>query len=265
MRNPKQKKSPNLVSTNASAHVSNGHKMDAVIEDNRSSAIAQRKLQGVVQKEGDPIEAAVLDTNSESVKKDVDAAMLKIKAKIISEAQASEQVASALKGSGRDWMIYAPFSSWWKGMLDLLSSWENSWSLEDTAGLLLDIGGALRKVTSQVDNGKGIMNEYMDASRKPDKTANQDSDWNKDLPANTKVQAGVSATTGNLLSLLRHLDVNSVNEIEALMNGVILYWKNSKLKNALGQFHTAAEVWTAYTYHIEQYTDVAKKKADDND
>lgn len=201
----------------------------------------------------DPIETAVLDKNSISLKTDIDSAMKKIKVKIISEAQKSVEISNSLKSSGRDWMVYAPWSSWWSGMLDLLSSWDESWKIEDTAGLLLDIGGALRRVTSKVSTGKKIMNEYMKQSRTPSKKINKKSDWNKDLPKNTRVQAGVSATTGNLLSLLRYFDVNTVVEIEALMNGVILYWKNSKVKQALGQFHTAAEVWTAYTFHLEQY------------
>jgi len=201
----------------------------------------------------DPVETTVLDEDKVGLKKDIDSAMQKIKDKIIKEAKKSSEISKSLKGSGRDWMIYAPWSSWLNGMFDLLSSWSNSWKIEDTAGLLLDIGGALRKVTSEVDTGKEIMNDYMAESRTKNKKINKKSKWNKNLPKNTRVQAGVSATTGNLLSLLRYLDVNTVLEIEGLMNGVILYWKNSKVKKALGQFHTAAEVWTAYTFHLEKY------------
>lgn len=202
----------------------------------------------------DPIEDTVMDTDTESLKSDIDTAMGKIKKKILEITKESDKAKKSLEKSGRDWMVYAPLASWKYNMLGLLENWDTSWSLEDTSGLLLDIGIAMKGLADEGKESKEkIMNDYMSQTRNSSKKVDKGSEWAKDIPEGTQMQAGVSATTGNLLKTLRWLNVNGLEEIEAIMNGIIKYWKNSKLKQALGQYHTAAEVWTAYTYHLEKY------------
>lgn len=202
----------------------------------------------------DSIEDTVMDTDTESLKKDLDTAMGKIKKKILEITKESDKAKKSLEKSGRDWMVYAPLASWKSNMLGLLKNWDTSWSIEETSGLLLDIGIAMKSLADEGKESKEkIMNDYMGKTRTSSKKVNKDSQWAKDMPEGTQMQAGVSATTGNLLKTLRWLNVNGPEEIEAIMNGIIKYWKNSKLKWALGQYHTAAEVWTAYTYHLEKY------------
>ncbi|HKJ43976.1 MAG TPA: hypothetical protein VKA27_17905, partial [Sunxiuqinia sp.] len=84
----------------------------------------------------DPIEDVVLDKDEESVKNDMNAAMKKIRTKLIDYTEKSQAASKALEKSGRDWMVYAPLASWRYGMLGLLKNWDESWSIEDSAGLL---------------------------------------------------------------------------------------------------------------------------------
>jgi len=94
-----------------------------------------------------------------------------------------------------------------------------------------------------------LMNNAMKGSRLKGK-ANKNSQWVEDLPGNTQLKSGVSATTGNLLLLMEWLNVNTPQEIEAIMNGLVKYWENSTIKQLRGQFHTAAEVWATYNYYL---------------
>ena len=206
----------------------------------------------VAQRKDDPVEKAVLnDDELVGVKADVDAAMKKIKDKIVSWAKESNDVAKKLQSTGRDAWVYAGFFKRNNTLKQHLENWDESWSLENTCGLLLDLGNTLRRLCTE---GK-VMNDTMKGSRSSDHGLDKTSTWAKDfVPEESKLQSGVSATTGNLLRTLRELDVTSNDEIEALMIGVVKFWRDgSWIKWIRGEFHTAAEVWAAYTYHLEEY------------
>ncbi|MGI2112290.1 hypothetical protein ACRN9G_01655 [Shewanella frigidimarina] len=245
---------PEAVSQRTTEMLARKHATEPRQSIQRKGSSRQNYVQRVIQRNGkDVIESTILDQNTEAVKADVDFAMSKIKFAVIKLSVESVEVANALKNSGRDWIVYAPLISWFYGIGGLIIKWNNTWPLEDTAGLLIDLGIALRKISTQGQQAQFLMNAYMKASRQSNKKIDKTSEWATDLPEHTAMQAGVSASTANLLKMIRMLDVNTPREIEAIMNGVIIYWKNSNIKQALGQYHTAAEVWAAYTYHLEEY------------
>ncbi|MCW3102334.1 MAG: hypothetical protein JWO09_774 [Bacteroidetes bacterium] len=203
----------------------------------------------------DCIEEAVLDKNKEAVKADVDKAMRKIQSKVRVCAEASRELADLLKKSGRDWMVYAPFASWWhEGMLGLLSKWDESWKLEDSAGLLMDISLHFNKFAKAGKERALLMNSVMEESRTPQQVINKNSQWAKDLPEGTKTQSGVSASTASVLILLERLGIDAPQEIEAIVNSLIYYWKDSWIKQFTKQYHTAAEVWAVYTSYLLKHT-----------
>jgi len=204
----------------------------------------------------DPVEDAVLsDTN---VKEAIDTAMDKIKDKISKWAKKNKNVKKKLNGCvGRDAWVYRGFFGRKDTLQKCIDKWDSNWTIEQTCGLLLDLGNALRHFcqTHEPEENKKTMTDIMKGSRKTEHKVDRQSRWALEfVPAGTKLQSGVSATTGNLLRVIRELDVNTIDEIESIMVGVIKYWKNgSWIKWLLGQFHTAAEVWSAYTYYLERF------------
>ena len=187
----------------------------------------------------DPVVSVALDTDKKSVKRDVNRAMAKLKETILNNQELLEQ----LNKHGRDRKIYAPIQSLWKKMDGLLRSWNNSWSVEDTCGLMLDIGLQL---------GRGIrsapqfeMTDEMKESRRDEGV--QGSNWEQEfLPEGTRTKSGVSATTIRLLKTLSIDNRITALEIEAVMNGVCMYWDHSLIKKLTGEYHTTAEVWSTY-------------------
>lgn len=104
-----------------------------------------------------------------------------------------------LHEDGRDRLSYAAFAR--KGKLDeLLAAWDESWSVENTAGLLLDMSRSLRY--SRARNGDErpqpgdatnrpgaigrLLSPGLSASRGAGSTVDKHSDWYQDLPADTK-------------------------------------------------------------------------------
>lgn len=207
----------------------------------------------------DPVEDTVIPKNLISVKADVDAAMEKIKGGIFRWANENGQVKKGLDKLGRDAWVYAP-SNKGESFKELLSKWNSTWSLENTCGLLLDLGNALRTFTGIEVK---VMNDYMKNSRTKDgHKADKRSDWVKELPKGAKVMSGVSATTGNLLKTLVYLsekiELNLI-EVEAIIIGAIKYWKFSSWFNyrhwekwLTGSYHTPSEVWSVYMYYLEE-------------
>lgn len=206
-----------------------------------------------IQKE-DLVEKIVLEEEDlGEVKKDIDIAMEYIKDKIMSWAEESQLVANKLASKGRDAWVYAGFFSRNKTLHQHLEGWNNTWSIEKSCGLLLDLGNALRSLCQQ----QTIMNSTMKESRKEGHEIDRSSDWAKDyVPTGAKLQSGASATTGNLLRILHHLELKNIDQIEAIMIGVIKYWRDgSIIKWLRGEFHTASEVWAVYMYYVEEYYD----------
>jgi len=209
----------------------------------------------------DPVAEAVIDQNKERVKRDVDAAMKKLRSQIHMEAAWAVEVSEALEGHGRDWFAYAPLQSWSRNLGQLLDAWDESWTLEATAGLLMDLCLAMSRVIKGLPSDARIMNQHMAESRQPNMRVKRDSDWAKGLPEGAKVQAGASASTGIVLRTLHRLDVTTMREIEAIMNALYHYWNNygegsswgTRLKQAQGDYHTASEIWASYMFFLEKY------------
>lgn len=187
----------------------------------------------------DPIASVVLDTDSEAVKKDVNSAMTKLKTMILN----NKELLKILDKDGRDRKIYAPIQSYWKKMDGLLESWDASWSTEDTCGLMLDIGLQLGKGVKTTAPYK--MTKEMETSRRDEGV--KGSNWEQEfIPEGTRTQSGVSATTIRLLKTLSLDSSITALEIEAVMNGVSMYWDHSIIKKITGEYHTTAEVWATY-------------------
>jgi hypothetical protein len=211
----------------------------------------------------DPIRQAALDQDWEEVKRDVNSAMSKIKGLLIS-ADGNHVAISSLKTRGRDQFIYAFFLSLqFNNLDDLLMDWkEETWDIYYTSGLLVDIGLALSRLLPDKNEARSIFDQKFGTTRQADKLINRDSDFYKSLPDHTQTQAGVSASTWNVLQAFRYLNMEldmarkapiTPLEIEAVMCGLIHFWDVGNIKRWLGQFHTAAEVWAAYNFYLETY------------
>lgn len=212
----------------------------------------------------DPIKKVVVDQDWEKVKSDVNSAMTKIKAFLMSTDSGKYVVISTLQIRGRDQFIYAFFQSIKRYKLaDLLISWdENTWDIYYTSGLLLDMGLSLSKLCTEKQNAMEAFNNLFGTTRQKNKLINHESAFYKNLPEHVKTNAGVSASTWNVLLTLHYLNIElekaekdkiTLIEVEAIMNGLIYFWTEGNIKQWLGQFHTAAEVWAAYNFYLEKY------------
>jgi hypothetical protein len=89
------------------------------------------------------------------------------------------------------------------------------------------------------------MTDEMKESRRDEGV--QGSNWEQEfLPEGTRTKSGVSATTIRLLKTLSIDNRITALEIEAVMNGVCMYWDHSLIKKLTGEYHTTAEVWSTY-------------------
>lgn len=216
---------------------------------NRSSNIRDVKGAGVVQRIPDPVEHIVMEEEIAQVKVDVDNAMTRLRDEVLE----NEVMVHRLRGrTGRDAWVYAGFFERSQSLLQILNSWSQQWTIENTCGLLLDLGLALRNLCEEMI----IMNGELNNGRvHGEHRVDRESDWAlQDVPAGAAMQAGPSATSGQLLRLLHHFR-NQINirEIEAIMIGVVKYWKDgSFIKRLLGHYHTAVEVWSVYMYYLEE-------------
>ena len=209
-----------------------------------------RSSSAPVQLAEDPIESVIMQGDLETVKRDVNNAMERIIVKLQTLAKVDNNIHAALQGQGRDAWVYAGFFNRNKSLLSHLDQWSENWGLKKTCGLLLDLGLAVRRSFSDISG----MTPEMRGSRGGDHKVNKNGVWAQGLPKGTQVQAGVSATTHNLLRTLIGLKVVEWGEIEAIMIGVIKYWKSgSKIKRLRGEFHTAAEVWAAYQSQLTSW------------
>ncbi|MDM8255367.1 hypothetical protein [Phocaeicola barnesiae] len=218
----------------------------------------------IIQRQ-DPIEEAILkDTDYDEIKSNINKAMEKIKKIIKNWANQDSHIKRKLNETvGRDVWVYRGFFHRHDTLMKCLEDWDESWSFIQTCGLLLDLGNNLRhfKIIKGEGSPPPIMNQEMKESRLNGNKINRDSKWAKDLPEGTKLQSGVSATTGNLLNLLKKINKLNIEEIESIIVGVISYWKNgSWIKWITGSFHTATEVWSAYTYYLENVQEQSQKQ-----
>ncbi len=202
----------------------------------------------------------VLAKDKKKLKAAVNQAMKKIQDVIVhGETVYSEELRLNLEDvEGRDKYFYAPVSGHRKDLLNLLKSWNGkNWSLEDSAGLLIDLARHLKDITGKTTKNL-LSTELMNArGPKGEHSVNLTSTWVEELEKfgvdkKKGLKTGPSMSTAIVLRLLRRLDATTDKENEAIVNALVLYWKNSVIKHMRGEYHTTVEVWAAYTRHLEK-------------
>jgi hypothetical protein len=212
----------------------------------------------------------VLAKDKKKLKADVDNAMLKIQKKIVKGKSAfSEQLRSSLAGeTGRDRFFYAPIKGHYKDLLELLQSWDaKKWSVEASAGLLIDISRTVKDDTGETT--KNLLNPQLMKVRGPkgEHKINLQATWVEDLEKfgvdkKKGLKTGPSMSTAIVLRFLRRMKETSDEETEAIANALVLYWKNS-IKHMRGEYHTTVEVWAAYTRHLEKVNRRRRREAEE--
>jgi hypothetical protein len=215
----------------------------------------------------DPVYNAAMADNSVAVKEDVRQVVTRVRDTLRQMQHVSDpaymgvadRLNNGLQREGRDRVAYALFCRGASGQMDtLLNGWSDaSWSLAQTAGLLLDIGltikGERRWVNSPNrpprEGAVDLLSPELRASRGNDKRVDSNSPWAQSLPAGATAQAGVSATTVQLLMMLEDMQVPP-HQMEAVLKGVIQFWEGP-LKRVSGDYHTASEVWAAYNHYLQ--------------
>jgi len=188
------------------------------------------------------------EESQDEIKRDVNSAMAKIQKLILEKAE----VHPKLGKKGRDYLFYAPILSGSKNLVDLVKNWNSTWSIDATAGLLLDLQSALKGTALQgsAEDRTGLSQEQRDIRDK----GYGGTKFGQEMRQLGDTQANPSATTANLLTFLRTTQ-NETNitplEIEAIMQAVIMFWEG-RSKRYTGEFHTPIEVWMAYAQHLEK-------------
>lgn len=220
------------------------------------------------------LEELVLTKDQEALKIDIFKTMGAVQKFILDDkSKLALETKKQLEGkNGRDWMVYAPVKSFSNDILGLLESWNvEDWSMEDTIGLLMDIALTTRSLyEDKEDKYELLSKDLLSARGKVRGTVEKDSTWVKDIKGfgvdpKSGLKSGPSMSAAYTFLFLRIIqkanepkpDSSQVLEdnkqMESIANGLVLYWKNSRLKQYLGQFHTLAEVWGAYTHHLEKH------------
>lgn len=245
----------NLYNSIPSLHKSDHHLKHFVMQ--------KQEYKSIIQRNGDPIaDALLIPREIELAQIGVNRAMPKLIRAIRKWSETNNAINQAISKSGRDAAVYATEGA---TLNNLISQWNSHWSIEQTVGLLLDLGLFLRRFTEEVP----LINPVMATGRSSQKEAAakkmevSGSLWATYLPPGAEVQAGVSATTACLLRTLKHLYTEfsdevkiTLFEIESIVLGAILYWDGKRAGSGLkmteerrerGLFHTASEVWSVYT------------------
>ncbi|MDE7297714.1 MAG: hypothetical protein K2N94_02650 [Lachnospiraceae bacterium] len=216
--------------------------------DGTEKAREPERTAKIVQCDPDPVERIALEGDMQETTEQVNAAMRTLKARIQANAAMSWRLREK---TGRDAWVYAGFFRKNDKLSQILQDWDETWSLQRTCGLLLDLGLALRSLCEPME----IMNKRLERGRdKESHRVNRGSVWaRKYVPEYAKLQSGPSATTGQLLRLLNQFrDAIDLTQIQAIMTGVVDYWKNGSLiKWILGDYHTAVEVWAVYMWYLK--------------
>lgn len=219
-----------------------------------------------------------------SLKQDVNRAMLRLKATLLKWLVTDEKLMQAIIDESK--IVPRERPLYFKESPDIffaLNSWDESWTIEKTAGLLLDLGYHMRKKLGGMEVMNATMKsgrpEMRDKSTTEPKGFNERRDdpnfesnvrarsWGQHLPDKSEIRSGISASTGNLLLLLKALDDEidvSFDEVGAIMLSVFRFWNvkpgtkkaldsgldpnNLQFRNEKGLFHTATEIWSVYTY-----------------
>ena len=218
----------------------------------------------------DPVATVAMDPDGKAVEADVAVAMSRIRGTLATlrtmrahdqknppsasprEQEAARLILDGLHTKGRDKVAYATFAL--KGRMDeLLDGWDESWTVENTVGLLIDMSLATRAPRARKGDQPGPKGELMSPglmdSRGGHHDVNKQSAWYQGLPENAQTHSGASATTAQLLLMLEDLDV-PLPQVEAVMNGLVRYW-GGVARKVSGNYHTAAEIWAVYNEHLE--------------
>lgn len=201
-------------------------------------------------------EQLVLAKDREKLEADVNRAMKKIQRKILKRKSQSELRELLASCRGRDTIVYAPMTRKHKNLLHILEAWDpKRWSIEDTAGLLMDIAVKAKYLTGETV--EDLLSTKLHNAREKGHGVNWMSSWvsgleNFGIEAGKGLQSGPSLSTGLVLRLLDTLGRTTDKQNEAIVNALILFWKNSKIKRLLGEYHTTVEVWSAYTRYLEE-------------
>jgi len=224
-----------------------------------SSATAGASAQlhrNTLQMNGDKNPFVGEDESLDEIKSDVDSAMAKIKHEFTNGAFQHEQ----LDVQGRDQPVYAFFAYCWNTKLGaLIRGWSaTAWSLEATAGLMLDLGSNMKNVESFLSLYEAKKEKWNILSKdqrrvrdKGKKFTEPEHEWARSIDESFEVNAGPSATTATLLKFLSVIPSITLIEREAIMQAVILYWRGT-IKRKMGDYHTGVEVWMAYTRRLEK-------------
>ncbi len=216
---------------------------------------AAKWWKGNSKKKNDTFRPLVTTVDPQQLKEDVDTAMINIKERLLNNGHPS------MNTTGRDRFIYSPYG--WltrKNNAQILETWSPAWDVKDTAGLLLDLGSAVKGVPElsefrgredEMSGDKVVSHGTLSIEHRRVRENNNvpGPEWGLD-GSRWDFQAGPSATTSNLLKLLRTLGCVTHKEIEAIMEAVIMFWEGHT-KRTTGDYHTAAEVWMAYSQHLE--------------
>ncbi|OKH17742.1 hypothetical protein NIES208_07925 [[Limnothrix rosea] IAM M-220] len=178
------------------------------------------------------------------------------------QAQWQGKLDNLLAGVGRDAKHWGSGSNMTLG--DGLRTWSRDWGIARTGGLLADL--ALHyKYADDLENLSSIFDDDATASALPRHGPlaagrksknilgmpryNKKSAWSKKLPKHTKKNAGPSATTANVIGMLRAHGINNAI-IEAAMYALQQFWAVKSKKRFEYGYHTAAEVWGPYNQYL---------------
>lgn len=240
----------------------------------------QPKRKEIVQRAEDPVEELLKEESqdTDALKVDVNAAMGRLVPLLVkwfdTEKTLCQAISTESQSKTREISLYFPDS---KDVVVALRNWSPEWTIERTAGLLLDLGYYMRGSLTKMDIANKVMETGRPLSRKersdPKFHENLRSrPWGQSVPQESGFSAGISATTGLLLRLLKTFDDQvrfSFNEVGAIMLSVFRFWNTHdaeasgltahllEVRSQANLFHTATEIWAVYTYvyltqHLEQ-------------
>jgi hypothetical protein len=212
-----------------------------------NNAVQRVALSKIVQR--DPLKDMLYEERKEVIQDAVNRVMTILRERIQDDATLLD---TRHGRRGRDAFFY-DFWNRNESLLKIVNEWTPEWNYKKTCGLLLDLGLALMDTGLSEKFASRLMSREMEGGR-DSKThrVNEDSTWAADMEENgLHLQCGPSATTCQLLKVLHALHTDLL-DIESIMIGVIHYWNDSKIRRIIGNFHTAAEVWSAYSFYLEQ-------------
>ena len=229
---------------------------EMAVQKKMVSKTAQRVvLNKIIQRNGDPLKDMLYGERQATIQKDINEVMGVLQLLIVENIGLIQiqlgQKERPQNPLGRCAALYDFFNRN-KSLWDIVRGWNPTWNFKNTCGLLLDLGLALRGTFLSKEFAPDIMSATMVGGRDPaTHRVNGKSGWAQFMSQNgLLLQCGPSATTGQLLKVLHAMRI-SFDKIESILTGVIHYWNDGIIERIRGEYHTAAEVWSAYSYYLE--------------